>query len=201
LTKDNQIVAARLTLPNFLSGFRIVAAPILIYLAWEGQPNLFLILLAVCLLSDAIDGTIARWQKCTSKFGAKLDSWGDFAIYMSVPLCAWWLWPDVLKDEAFFAFLVIGSFTAPFLVGVIKFGRLPAYHTWSAKAGAVFISVSAFLLFIMGIAWPFRCAAIFLALSASEEIAITLLLSEWRCNVSSFWHARLHINENRKSSR
>jgi len=199
--KDSRIVAGRLTIPNLLSGFRLIATPILLYLAWEGHANLFLILLAVSLLSDAVDGFFARRLKSASEFGAKLDSWGDFAIYMTVPLCAWWLWPEVLKREAIFVFLVIGAFTAPFLAGVIKFGRLPGYHTWSAKAAAVFMSVSVFLLFIMDVSWPFRCAAVFQALSASEEIAITLLLSEWRCNVPSFWHARMQVREDEKPSR
>lgn len=188
-------MAGRLTIHNVLSVFRIMAAPVLLLLAWEGNASMFLILLALSLFSDAIDGSIARRLKCASEFGAKLDSWGDFAIYMTAPLCAWLLWPEVLKREAIFVFLVIGAFIAPFLVGVIKFGRLPSYHTWSAKAAAVLISISVFILFIMDISWPFRCAAIFQALSASEEIAITLLLTEWSSNVPSFWHARMRVRE------
>jgi CDP-diacylglycerol--glycerol-3-phosphate 3-phosphatidyltransferase len=38
------------------------------------------------------------------------------------------------------------------------------------------------------IAWPFRCAAVLLCLSACEEIAITLRLTELRSNVRSYWH-------------
>jgi CDP-diacylglycerol--glycerol-3-phosphate 3-phosphatidyltransferase len=179
----------RVSIPNLLSGFRLIAAPFLLYLAWTGRPNLFLALLAVSLLSDSIDGFIARRLHEASQLGTKLDSWGDLATYFTVPLCAWWLWPEILKREAFFVLLVIGAYVLPVIAGFIKFRRLPSYHTWSAKTMAVLMSVSVFILFVADIAGPFRGAAIGQALVACEEIAITVRLSELRSNVRSFWHA------------
>lgn len=181
--------ATRLNISNLLSGFRIAAAPVLLYLAWVGRPNLFLALLAVSLISDSVDGFLARKLNWASEFGTRLDSWGDFATYMTVPLCAWWLWPDILKREAPYVIVVICAFVIPALVGFLKFKRLPSFHTWSAKTAAVLMSVAVLLLFMADIAWPFRCAAVFQALVACEEVAITFLLSEWRGNVPSLWHA------------
>ena len=187
--RNNQAPVRLLSIPNLLSGFRLIAFPFLLYLAWTGRPNLFLALLAISLLTDFIDGFLARRFYWTSEFGTKLDSWGDFAIYMTVPVCAWWLWPEVIKREAFFVVLVIGAYSLPFIFGFGKFKRLPSYHTWSAKVAAVVMSVAVFILFIFNISWPFHCAAILQALVAFEEIAITLLLPDWHCNVPSFWHA------------
>jgi CDP-diacylglycerol--glycerol-3-phosphate 3-phosphatidyltransferase len=177
------------SIPNLLSGFRLIAAPFLLYLAWIGRPKLFLTLLAVSLLSDSIDGFIARRLNETSELGTKLDSWGDLAIYLTVPLCAWWLWPEILKREAFFVLLVIGAYIFPLIAGFVRFRRLPSYHTWAAKVAAVLMSTTVFMLFICDIPRPFHCAAILQALVACEEIAITLLLSQWHGNVPSFWHA------------
>jgi CDP-diacylglycerol--glycerol-3-phosphate 3-phosphatidyltransferase len=174
--------------PNLLSGFRLVAAPFLLYLAWTGHPKLFLALLAISLLSDSVDGFIARRLDDTSEFGTRLDSWGDLATYLTVPLCAWWLWPEILKREAFFVLLVVAAYVIPLMAGFAKFRRLPSYHTWGAKTGAVLMSVSVLVLFIADIAWPFRCAAIFQALVACEEVAITIRLSEPETNVPSYWH-------------
>jgi CDP-diacylglycerol--glycerol-3-phosphate 3-phosphatidyltransferase len=176
-------------IPNLLSGFRLIAAPFLLYLAWVGRPNLFLVLLAVSLLSDSIDGFIARRLNEASELGTKLDSWGDLATYLTVPLCAWWLWPEVLKREAFFVLLVIGAYIFPLIIGFVKFRKLPSYHTWSAKVAAVVMSVAVFILFIFDISRPFHFAAILQALVACEEIAITFLLFEWHGNVPSLWHA------------
>jgi CDP-diacylglycerol---glycerol-3-phosphate 3-phosphatidyltransferase len=174
---------------NLLSGFRLIAAPIMLYLAWAGYPNPFLILLGFSLISDSVDGFLARRFNWVSQFGTKLDSWGDFATYMTVPLCAWWLWPNIIRREALFVILALGAYVTPTLVGFLKFKRLPSLHTWSAKTAAVLMSVSALLLFIADIALPFRIAAIFQVLVASEEIAIIVLLAEWRGNVHSLWHA------------
>ena len=185
---DGRMTPKLISIPNFLSGFRLIAAPFLLYLAWTGRPNTFLALLAVSLLSDAVDGFIARKLHETSDFGTKLDSWGELVTYLSVPLCAWWLWPEILKREAFFVLMVVAAYTVPLIAGLVKFQKLPTYHTWAAKTAAVLMSVGAFLLFISNVAWPFRCAAVVQALAACEEVAITLRLSELRGNVRSYWH-------------
>ncbi len=174
--------------PNLLSAFRLIAAPFLLYLAWTHRPDLFLALLALTLLSDAIDGFAARRLHTTSELGTRLDSWGDLVTYLVIPLCAWWLWPEIIRREAGFVLLVLAALVVPLLAGLLKFRQLTSYHTWSAKTAAVLMSVAIFLLFIADIAWPFRCAAVLLGLSACEEIAITLRLPELRSNVRSYWH-------------
>jgi CDP-diacylglycerol--glycerol-3-phosphate 3-phosphatidyltransferase len=184
------VKATKSQIPNILSGFRLVAAPFLLWFAWMGYPNLFLILLSVSLLSDSIDGFIARKLNAASELGTRLDSWGDLATYMTVPLSAWWLWPETLKREAFFVCVAIGAYGVPIVAGVAKFRRLPSYHTWAAKISAVLMSVAALVLFITEIAWPFRIAALVQALEAFEEVLITMELPAWKGNVHSLWHAK-----------
>lgn len=176
------------TIPNMLSCFRIVAVPLLLYFAWEGHPYLFIGLLILSLLSDAIDGYIARLLNIETPLGTKLDSWGDMATYLVVPLCAWWLWPDILKKESLYVCIAIGAYVFPILAGLFKFKKIPSYHTWGAKTAAVIMSVAVLILFIFEIAWPFRVAAIVQALVAVEEILITNQLSELKDNVQSLWH-------------
>ena len=128
---------------------------------------------------------VAAYPGCE---GTKLDSWGDMAIYLTAPLCAWWLWPQTIKREAFFVFLVLAAYLVPILAGFVKFGRIPTYHTWAAKMAAVLMGVAFFALFMFDVTRPFHCAAAIQALVACEEVAITLRLSETRSNVSSYWH-------------
>ena len=177
-------------LPNLLSGFRLVAAPFLLGLAWFGHPNLFLVLLCLSLLSDSVDGFVARRLNAASDLGTRLDSWGDLATYLTVPLCAWWLWPDILKREAFFVWVAIGAYGVPIVAALAKFRRLPSYHTWAAKVSAVLMSIAALLLFLTEIAWPFRIAALIQALEAMKEVLITAVLPAPQGNVHSLWHAR-----------
>jgi len=175
-------------IPNLLSSFRLIVAPFLLVIAWQDRPKLFLVILAVSLLSDAIDGFIARRLKVTSKTGAKLDSWGDFVTYLTVAICAWWLWPEIMQREALFIVTGIIFFILPALAGFIKFKRLPCYHTWAAKILAVLTCLAIYILFITDIGWPFRCAIILQCFVSIEEMAITLWLKEQRYNIPSFWH-------------
>ena len=177
-----------INIPNLLSSFRIIAAPFLFIFAWQDRPNLFLAILAVSFLSDALDGFIARRFNSTSNIGAKLDSWGDFITYVTVAVCAWRLWPEILHREVFFVVAGIVLFVLPVIAGSIKFKRLPCYHTWAAKIQAVLMCIAIYILLITGIAWPFQCAVILQFFVSFEEIVITLWLTERRHNIPSFWH-------------
>ena len=181
------------SIPNILSSFRIITAPFLLYFAWVGSKYIFLILLAISLLSDVIDGYIARKYSLTSGLGAKLDSWGDMANYMTVPFCAWLLWPEILGKELVFLIIIVGSYIVPILAGLIKFQKIPSYHTWGAKIAAVIMSISAFILFITGFTWPFRCAAVIQVIIACEEVYITVQLPELKSNVKSFIHVKREL--------
>lgn len=179
-----------MSIPNLLSSFRLIAAPILLFIARQNRPNLFLAILAVSLMTDAIDGFIARRYKLTSKTGARLDSWGDFVTFITIAISAWWLWPGILHREMFFVVTGIVSFLLPVAAGLIKFRRLPSYHTWAAKIQAVLMSSAIFILFGLEITWPFRYAVLLQVLVSIEEIIITLFLKEQVCNIHSLWHLR-----------
>jgi CDP-diacylglycerol--glycerol-3-phosphate 3-phosphatidyltransferase len=179
-----------LTIPNALSALRLVLAPVLLWLAFSGRPTAYLVTLAISLLSDLSDGWFARRFDQATALGTLLDSWGDFVTYMTVPLGAWWLWPELIRQEAGYAAAVVAAYTFPIVLGYLKYGRLTAYHTYGAKLSAIVIGASAFLLFAGGPPEPFRVATWILVLAELEEIAITTILPEWRANVPSILHAR-----------
>ena len=181
--------AAWFRTPNLLSCFRIVLVPVLLFLAWNGERKLYLVCLGTSMLSDLVDGFIARRLNQVTELGAKLDSWGDFATYAAIPFCAWWLWPEVIRQEASWVTAAVASYVLPIALGFVKYRRLTSYHTWGDKLSAALVCVAIFFLFGGGPVWPFHIAISVLVLSQLEEIAITLLLPEWRANVASFWHA------------
>lgn len=163
--------------------------PVLVLLAWHGEGTAFLVLFVCALLTDTLDGYLARRLGQESELGARLDSWGDFAIYMATPLCAWLLWPELIIREAPYVAAVAASFTLPVLAGFVRYRRLTSYHTWGAKLSAVLMGIGTFLLFTGGPVWPFRISTLVLVVTQLEEIAITMVLREWRSNVPSLWHA------------
>ena len=145
--------------------------------------------LAVSLFSDFADGFVAWKLNQVSELGSKLDSWADFAMYVSIPICAWWLWPELIRREAVFVIILVTSYLTPAFLGVLKYGRLTSYHTRGAKVSAILMGSAMLILFAGGSAWPFRLFTPVFVLSAIEEIAMTVILPEWRANVPSLWHA------------
>ncbi|MGD8275274.1 MAG: CDP-alcohol phosphatidyltransferase family protein [Thiohalocapsa sp.] len=178
----------RWQLPNLLSAFRLVAAPVLLLLALQGHREAFLWLLAVAFFTDAIDGTLARLTGQASRFGAMLDSWADVAVYAAVAVSMLLLWPGLVREEGIAFGAVVASFVVPALVGLLRFRRFTSYHTRLVKVAVAASAVGLFLLLLDLAAWPFRVAAVLATLAALEEIAITLVLDEERSNVGSLLH-------------
>ena len=176
--------------PNIISTLRILTAPWLLCAAWMGYGKIFLGLLLFSLISDVIDGYLARKFNATSELGAKLDTWGDMATYLTVPLCAWWLIPDLVRKEFVFVLIVIASYVIPIFVSLLKFRKTAYYHTWIAKCAAGLMSASVFIIFIAEITWPFRVAALVQVVVAFEGILITIQLPELRSNIKSYWHLK-----------
>ncbi|HHP7235273.1 MAG TPA: CDP-alcohol phosphatidyltransferase family protein [Desulfobacterales bacterium] len=177
-------------IPNLLSGFRLIAAPFLLGFAWTGHKYWFLGTLAASLLSDAVDGFVSRRLYYTSDLGTRLDSWGDMATYLTVPLCAWWLWPELLQKEIFFVGMVVAAYLIPITAGLLKFHRLPSYHTWAAKIAAVVMSVAVLVWFTTEEPGLFRFAAVLQSIVACEEVLITWHLAALQGNVKSLWHVK-----------
>lgn len=184
------------TLPNLFSEFRIVAAPFLLLLAWHGLSYWFLALLFLALLSDAIDGYLARRLHETSKLGTQLDSFGDLIIFLVVPISVWWLWPEIINREAPYIIVLLSAYLLPMLVALVKFRHLPSYHTWAAKSMVILMSIAVFTLLLFDYPWLFRVFSLVQILVGIEEIAITLTLRQLRDNVPSYWHVR-HLTDNK----
>lgn len=163
--------------------------PVLLALAWSGARGAFLALFALGLLSDVLDGIAARRLGQETPFGARLDQWGDFALWAALPLGAWWLWPELLWRERGWLALALACMLAPTALAWLKYRAVPGYHTWSVKLGAIAMAASVPPLLLFDVAWPFRAAAAFQVVCALDELGITLLLPACRHDVPSVLHA------------
>jgi CDP-diacylglycerol--glycerol-3-phosphate 3-phosphatidyltransferase len=181
--------STRLNAPNALSTFRVLCAPAVLLLAWRGETSAFLALFALGLASDVLDGMLARRLGQVSDLGARLDQWGDFALWASLPLAAWWLWPETLRREAPFVVVALVAMLLPTAIAYAKYRAVPGYHTWSVKLGSIVMGIAVPLLLLFDVAWPFRVAALFQLVCAADELGITVLLPECRHDVPSVLHA------------
>ena len=177
------------SIPNLLSAFRIACVPMLLALAWNGATGMFLILFGLGLLSDVFDGVLARRLGQESDFGARLDQWGDFALWLTLPFGAWWLWREIVLRESSYVIVALLAMLLPTTIAYAKYRAIPGYHTWSVKLGAILMGLALPLLLIFEVVWPFRVAALFQLVCAVDELGITFLLDECRHDVPSVFHA------------
>lgn len=184
-------------LPNIISSIRILMVPVLLYLAVSQQAMIFIVVLIFTALTDALDGYLARRLKLVSDLGAKLDSWGDFLVYSVMGISSWLLWPDIFFRELIYIVIIIGCFTLPVLIGLIKFRTFVSYHTLSTKIAVVLSIIAYILLFTKLLDWPVIVAAVFCLYAAIEEILIILISNNKVVNVKSIWHV---LKEKQKTS-
>ena len=177
-----------LTLPNLISSIRFIAAPIMLWLAWNGYGVAFMAVLALSFLTDVLDGLAARLTGQMTQFGAMLDTWADLITYMTIGFGSWWLWSDIVHREDTYLYIILACFLIPALLGTIKFDTYVSYHTWGVKIAAASIGLSLYPLFLGGPAWPFRIAVFIYVIAALEEVAITLTLNKIQSNVRTLWH-------------
>ncbi len=179
-----------LTVPNLLSLLRLLCAPVLVISGMAESSLPFFAILSLMLLSDAVDGWLARKLNQTSALGAKLDSYGDYATYLAVAFGAWLQWPERIGREAPVILFIIFIFIVPALVSMLKFRRIASYHTLIAKLSAVIMSFGIFALLVFDWSWPLYLAAVVLVVEATENIAITLTLDAPRTDIRSYFCLR-----------
>jgi len=190
-----------LSIPNVLTAFRILCVPILLFLSWQGFENAFMALLAAAFLSDVFDGLVARLTHQTSQFGAKLDSWADISLFVTITLSAWWLWPDIVHNEIAYVLIIIVCYLLPAIVGYLKFHAFTSYHTWIVKCAVAAIGTSLYVFFLGGPVWPFRWATMLCVLAAIEEITITMVSTELHSDVRSLCDVLGHLSRKKEISR
>ena len=170
--------------PNLFTLLRLLLLPALVFCVWGKFQSLFLQLLAGSLVSDLIDGYLARRLNQSSELGARLDSWADTLTYcvMIYALC-------VFKPEVFWRltdFIVMASivFALSTALSWIKFGCYPSYHTFLAKMTAA-LAPAFYMVMLFEVDVYLRIVVPLYLLSSLEQIWITLRLRQAKNNIVS----------------
>src|ERR1022692_4410935 len=123
-------------LANVITLARIALAPVLVLLAWRKQEYPFLVCLVCSLVSDIVDGQIARRCRLATPFGAQLDSWADFLTALTIPAGLYWLRPELVVALRTALIVAVTSYLLPIAFGFAKFRTLTSYHTFLARVAA-----------------------------------------------------------------
>jgi cardiolipin synthase (CMP-forming) len=175
-------------IPNLLSFYRLLAFPFILFLALTHREQLFVIFLVISLLTDVLDGLIARIFKMETEFGARLDSIADIGtLVLAFTGVLLFKWPDFKPHlPSFLAYMVLFFTTQVF--SLIKFGRFSSLHLYSWKIGGYIQGLFIIVLFSLGFHTLFYYLMITWAiLSTLEHLAIQAILPQMQSNARGLY--------------
>lgn len=176
-------------LPNIVSALRIALMPAVLAAAMAGSRRWFVVLIAITLSTDALDGALARWLDAFSELGRKLDSIADYLTMIIGLIGIGLLWPEIVQRESTWIVTGLTAFFFVVIYGLARLGRAPCYHTWASKSLAVACALSLIPLLGGGSPVPFRVVIALQVIAALEEVAIVMLVPWHVGQVSNLWHA------------
>jgi phosphatidylglycerophosphate synthase len=177
----------------------LLAAPVLIFLVFSGNINLFKWLISFSFLTDAVDGFLARKFKVVSKMGSKLDSIADDLTMTAGIFGVFLLKPFLVQQELVLITVMLALLFLQMLFAYIRYRKMTCFHTYVAKIAAVLQACFLILLFFTPEIpfWLFYIAAAFTILDLIEEIILIFVLPEWKTDVKGlFWVLRSGKSKN-----
>ena len=150
------------------------------------QPLPFLLLFLVLAATDWLDGKLAAWFDQRSTLGSRLDSLADAAMYGALLVGAGWLKADRVGGEYGWIAAALLVYVLSCTLALAKFGRLPSYHTRTAKFAWLLTVTAAVVLLLDGPVWPLRVAMLAVLIANLDAILVTVLLRRCETDVASF---------------
>ncbi|HEX9207019.1 MAG TPA: CDP-alcohol phosphatidyltransferase family protein [Steroidobacteraceae bacterium] len=171
-------------LPNIVSAARIAATPALVYCAVRGNEAAFTWILVPALLSDIVDGLLARALQLQSKLGALLDSIGDVLLLFTSIFGIWTFEREVILDHQPWCVALVAAWLVEILAALLRYGRLSSFHTYVSKVAGYLLGIFVGVLFVFGFQpWLMYAAVATSVLGNLEELVLLRLLPEWRADV------------------
>lgn len=182
------LALSNITIPNVLSSYRILVFPLIMYYIFSGQEQLFAIFLVINLISDILDGLIARVFNMKTAIGARLDSIGDIGTFIAA-ICgvAIFKWQDLSTNiTPFYTF--VGMYALMYVVSFIKFKKVPSLHLYTFKITGYIHGIFFAFLFLDGFhLWFYYLAMGWGILAIVEEILVLFVLKSLKSDVKGLY--------------
>jgi len=176
-------IRSKITVPNILSAYRIVSFPVVLFFAISKNENPFVVMLMINLITDILDGWIARAFNMQTEFGARLDSIADIGTYILAIVGVFVFKASDFSPHLASFYIFIFLFVLANIISIVKFGKLPSLHLYSWKIGGYMQGGFFFVLFVFDFYPLFYYIVIgWGILSFCEHISIQLLLKQMKSN-------------------
>lgn len=175
-------------LPNLISLYRLLMFPVILVFAYNSWEQLFTWFFCINLVTDILDGFIARRFKLQTEFGARLDSIADLGTYILSFTGIFVFKSEELAPHYITLFLFMGLFVLCEVLPLFRYGRFPSFHLYSWKVGGYIQGIWFFSLFAFGFWEPYYYVMLTSGyLAFSEHLILQFMLKEPRSNLKGLY--------------
>jgi len=173
---------------DWISFYRILAAPLLLVLLWLDKRELFTWFLLISYSTDMIDGFLARKFKISSARGSQLDSFGDQVTFVIGILGLFIFENEFIIQNIFLILISFIPYVIQMVIAYVKYGKATAFHTYLAKTSALIQGTFIlWALFFMPDYWLFYAMIVFGILETTEEIILIFMHKEWVSDIKGIY--------------
>jgi CDP-diacylglycerol--glycerol-3-phosphate 3-phosphatidyltransferase len=182
------VKARQMTIPNWISLYRILIAPVLLVVIFANNLELFKWLILISFGTDILDGYVARTFNMKSEIGTLLDSIGDMVTNGIAALGILIFFPEFVYTYIIPISLMVFFYCFEIVLSLWRYGYISSFHTYMCKTASVAQGIFVLSLLFFGfnpwIFWP----TVIISITANvEEIIIVLLYRKWQTNVKGLY--------------
>ena len=175
-------------LPNAISSARLLATPVLLFAAVARHEDMFKWLLLACMLSDILDGLIARIFHLRSPLGARLDSTADMIVFVIGLFGLYTFQGRVLAQHWMPLAFIVALYALEAAGALWRYRKISSFHTILVRIAAYAQGIFVMWLFLWGYsAWVLYTMTALTVLAYGEEIVLLFLLPEWTTDVRGIY--------------
>lgn len=174
---------------NGITVYRLGAAFLLAGLLFYKRLDLFRWLLPLSLLTDALDGFLARRYQAVSRMGARLDSLADQATLAAAVAGLLVFRSAFLREQLVLIAAVLALYVLQTILALVRYGRISSFHTLLAKITGLLSGIFLALIFLTPRpVYPLFYLTILVAfLELLEEIVLVFVLPAWQADVKGLY--------------
>lgn len=182
-------------LPILLIYSRIVLGAIIVSLSLL-QPTYFraiiITLIALGLISDILDGIIARRLGISNARMRRMDSTVDQFFWLAVVASCYIIAPEFFKSNFVQILILIGLEATCYIISFVKFRKEVATHAISSKVWTLILFATLIQIIAVNHSVILFTICLYLGIvTRLEIISIFLIIKHWTNDVPSVYHAVL----------
>lgn len=166
-------------IPAALTTLRLLLGPLACWLATVNAPGWsFALVLVVALLSDIYDGVFARRWGLATEFLRRYDSLTDHFYYGCILWSTWRVARPAIEPHGMLIAVLVAMEIACIAVCLLRFGKMPATHSYGAKLYGLALFTAFFCLLVLRSAPWVVPLTVGVGLLADSEILLILCLAK-----------------------